>query len=99
MILVMKCPWITDRVPETFRAWNYAWSVSKARVRPEERCGKAVVTKLKTLIALGGSRFSQESETGICEECWKAITEQHEREMRRVLHKRRVNEIAAQFDI
>jgi len=43
---------------------------------PEEQCGKPVMVRLKSAFALGVSQFSEESETGICEECWNAITEQ-----------------------
>jgi hypothetical protein len=43
---------------------------------PEERCGKPVTVRLKSSFALGESRFSEEREPGICEECWRAITEQ-----------------------
>jgi hypothetical protein len=38
-----------------------------------KRCGKAVTVKVKTAVALGGSKFSPENETGICEDCWSKI--------------------------
>ncbi len=42
-----------------------------------EQCGKPVTVKLKMSVALGGGQFSEEYETGICEECWDTIKQHY----------------------
>jgi hypothetical protein len=39
-----------------------------------QRCGEPVTVKVKCAVALGGSKFSDEFEAGICENCWGTIT-------------------------
>jgi hypothetical protein len=41
-----------------------------------ERCGKPVRVKLKISMALGDSEFGQETEAGICDECWERVQKQ-----------------------